>query len=174
MAEEKKEHWLNWLALSTLIFSAAATLGSSKAGGFAGKATAEQILASDQWAFYQAKSIKQHTYEIQREVLGLQATQATETAQPRYRETIERYTREISRYDGEKKEIKGRAETHEKTRDFCAKFAGIFGQAVLYLQIAIMLAALAALLKKMPLWIIGFLPGVAGLVYFLYGWYRTW
>ena len=174
MVEEKKEKWLNWLALSTLIFSAAATLGSSKTGGFAGKSTAEQILASDQWAFYQAKSIKQHTYEIQREVLSLQAMHAPETAQPKFREIVERYTREVGRYDSEKKGIKSRAEEHEKTRDFCAKFAGIFGKAVLYLQIAIMLSALAALLKKIPLWIISFLPGIAGLVYFLYGWYLTW
>ena len=66
MADEKKEKWLNWLALTTLIFSAAATLGSSKAGGYSSKSMGEQIKASDQWAFYQAKSIKQHTFELQR------------------------------------------------------------------------------------------------------------
>ena len=72
------------------------------------------------------------------------------------------------------KEIKGKAEGHEKTRDASAMFAGLFGKAVLYLQIAIMLSALAALMKKIPLWVISFLPGVTGLVYFLYGIYLTW
>src|SRR5690242_11287416 len=105
MADEKKEKWLNWLALTTLIFSAAATLGSSKAGGYSGKATSSQILASDQWAFYQAKSVKQHTYELQRDALSLQELSAPEAAQPKYKETLDRYAKELTRYDGEKKEI---------------------------------------------------------------------
>lgn len=174
MADDKKEKWLNWLALTTLIFSAAATLGSSKAGGYSGKATSQQILASDQWAFFQAKSTKQHLYELQREALTLQALSAPEPAQPRYKELIERYAKDISRYDGEKKEIKAKAEENEKTRDSSSKFAGLFGKAVLYLQVAIILSAMAGLLKKKPLWFISFLPGVTGLVYFLYSYWLTW
>ncbi|MEI6085496.1 MAG: DUF4337 domain-containing protein [Verrucomicrobiota bacterium] len=174
MADDKKEKWLNWLALSTLIFSAAATLGSSKAGGYSGKSTAHQILASDQWAFYQAKSTKQHLYELQREALTLQALAAPENAQAKYKETIDHYAQELTRYDGEKKAIKAKAEGHEKTRDESAKFAELFGQAVLYLQVAIILSAMAGLLKKQPMWFISFLPGVTGLVYFLYAYWLTW
>ena len=169
MAEENKEKWLNWLALSTLIFSAAATLGSFKGGGYSGLAMMSQNLASDQWAFYQAKSIKQHTYDLERDLLRLQIQHAPEAVQPKYQETIDRYTKEIERYTTEKKEIEAKARGHEKTKTEAQRYGGIFGKAVLYLQVAIMLAALGALLKKKPLWIIGLVPGVVGLVYFANG-----
>ena len=62
MADEPREKWLNWLALTTLIFSAAATLASFKGGGYSGTAMMEQNMASDKWAYYQAKSIKLTAY----------------------------------------------------------------------------------------------------------------
>jgi hypothetical protein len=174
MADDKKENWLNWLALSTLIFSAAATLGSSKSGGFGSKAMAEQILASDSWAYYQAKSIKLHSFELQRDALTLQVLSAPEAVQPKYKETIDRYTGEIKHYTDDKKTAYDDAKTHEKSRDDSKRYGGIFGTAVLYLQIAIIITALGALLKKKPLWYISFFPGVAGLVYFSYAFWLTW
>ena len=174
MADEKKEKWLNWLALTTLIFSAAATLGSSKAGGYSGKSTTSQILASDQWSFFQAKSTKQHLYELQRDALTLQALAAPESAQPKFKETLDRYAKSTAKYDGEKVDIKAKAEKLEVVRDESSKFAGIFGKAVLYLQVAIILSAMAGLLKKQPLWWISFVPGVAGMVYFISAFWLTW
>ena len=174
MADEKKEKWLNWLALTTLIFSAAATLGSSKAGGYSGKSTTSQILASDQWSFFQAKSTKQHLYELQRDSLTLQALAAPESAQPKFKEKLDKYAENITKYDGEKASIKAKAEKLEVVRDESSKFASIFGKAVLYLQVAIILSAMAGLLKKQPLWWISFAPGAAGLAYFLYAYCVTW
>jgi hypothetical protein len=169
MADQPKEKWLNWLALTTLIFSGAATLSSFKGGGYGSKAMMSQNLASDQWAFYQAKSIKQHSYELQADTLSLQAAQAPEALQAKYQETLARYAKEVERYKTEKKEIEDKARQHEKVKAECQRFAGIFGVAVLYLQVGIMLAALGALLKKKLLWIFGLIPGLAGLVYFANG-----
>lgn len=171
MADDKKEKWLNWLALTTLIFSAAATLSSYKGGGYSGKAMMAQNMASDQWAFYQAKSIKQHSYELDRDLLNLQVLHAPEAVQPKYHEAIERYSKEIERYKTEKKEIETKARDHEKIKAESQRYGGVFGLAVLYLQVGIMLAALGALLKKKLLWIIGLAPGVYGLVYFLNGFF---
>ena len=174
MADEKKEKWLNWLALTTLIFSAAATLGSSKAGGYSSKAMSEQIKASDQWAFFQAKSIKQHTFDLQREALSLAMLPVAEPIQAKYKEAIERIAKDVSRYDAEKKEIKAQAADHEKNRDVAAVFAGLFARAVLYLQVAIIVSALAALMKKQPLWLVSFVPGIIGMVYFIRAFWLTW
>jgi len=171
MSEEKTESWLNWLALTTLIFTAAATLASYKGGGYDGTAMMEQNLASDQWAFYQAKSIKQYTYELQGEALKLQALQAPEPVQAKYKETIDRYSKEVERYDTEKADIEKTARQHEQTKATSQRYASIFGLAVLYLQVSIMLAAVAALIKKPQLWIVGFIPGLIGLVYFLNGFF---
>ena len=174
MADDKKDKWLNWLALTTLIFSASATLGSSKAGGYSGKAMSEQIKASDQWAYYQAKSIKQHTFELQREALSLAMLPQAEAIQAKYTESIEHIAKDASRYDAEKKEIFAEAKAHEANRDTAANYGALFGRAVLYLQVAIIVSALAALMKKFPLWLIRFVPGIAGMIYFIRAFWLTW
>jgi Domain of unknown function (DUF4337) len=58
MAEEKKEAWLNYLALMTVIFAVCATLSTFKGGGYSTRSVMSQSQASDEWAFYQSKSIK--------------------------------------------------------------------------------------------------------------------
>jgi len=65
MAEEKKEPWLNYLALTTVILAVCATLATFKGGGYSTRSVMSQTRASDQWAFYQAKSIKGYIYEMQ-------------------------------------------------------------------------------------------------------------
>ncbi len=67
MAEEKKERWLSYLALTTVIFAVCATLSTFKGGGFSTKSVLAQTQASDQWAYYQSKSIKSYLYELQKE-----------------------------------------------------------------------------------------------------------
>ena len=171
MSEEKTEPWLNWMALTTLMFAAAATLASYEGGGYDGTAMMEQNLASDQWAFYQAKSIKQYTYEQQCEALKLQALQAPEPVQAKYKETIDRYSKEVERYNTEKADIEKLARQHEQTKAISQRYASNFGLAVVYLQVSIMLAAVAALIKKPHLWIVGFIPGLVGLVYFVNGFF---
>jgi hypothetical protein len=84
-----------------------------------------------------------------------------------YRATIEDYKKEIARYDGEKAQAMKDAIAYEQDRaDYQVKSAG-FGMAVVYLQVAIMFSALAALLKKKIIWFAGMAVGSVGLVYFL-------
>ena len=73
MAEEKKEPWLNQMALATVILAVCATLSTFKGGGYSTLSVISQTLASDQWAFFQAKSTKQHLYELQVEQFRLTA-----------------------------------------------------------------------------------------------------
>src|SRR5512136_522929 len=95
MAEEKKEQWLNWLALSTVVFAVCATLATFKGGGYSTRAVLSQTQASDQWAFYQAKSIKGYLYEIQREKLELEREAGSGVASP---EVLAAYDRTIGKY----------------------------------------------------------------------------
>ena len=50
-------------------------MGSLAAYGYSTQSVINQILASDQWAFYQAKSTKQHLNEMQLEQMKLQLLQ---------------------------------------------------------------------------------------------------
>ena len=54
---ERKETWINYLAFTTVIFAALATLSTFKGGGFSSRSVVFQAQASDQWAYFQAKSI---------------------------------------------------------------------------------------------------------------------
>lgn len=82
MAEEKKEKWLNYLALTTVIFAVCATLSTFRGGSFSTKSVLAQSEASDQWAYYQAKSIKGYLYELQKERFELEV-KATGSKMPK-------------------------------------------------------------------------------------------
>jgi hypothetical protein len=173
MAEEKKETWLNWLALSTVIFAVCATLATFRGGGYSTKAVLSQTQASDQWAFYQAKSIKGYLYEIQREKLELErevnrAGCAPETLAA-YDRTIARYAEKTAKYDTEKEQIAAAAKKFELARDEAKAHQAAFGVAVIFLQITILLSSVAALMKKRALWLAALAVGAAGLVGFANG-----
>ena len=57
--EEKKETgWLMYVAISTALMAVLAAISGLMAGHHSNEALIEQIKASDQWAYYQAKGIK--------------------------------------------------------------------------------------------------------------------
>ena len=76
MADETKEPWLNFLALTTVILAVCATMATFKGGGYSTRSIISQAQASDQWAYYQAKSVKANLYDISRDQLELQAKDA--------------------------------------------------------------------------------------------------
>ncbi len=173
MAEEKKENWLNYLALTTVIFAVCATLSTFKGGGYSTRSVLAQSQASDQWAFYQAKSIKGYIYDVQREKLELEL-KSSSAKMPKallteYEQKVDAYAKKIKKYDEEKKDIERDAKKFEVIKEDAQKHAQIFGMAVIFLQIAILLSSIAALLKKKIVWILGLIVGVVGLVYFANG-----
>lgn len=167
--EEKKEKWLNWLAITTIVFSAAATLATFRGGGLSTKAVLSQSHASDNWAYFQSKSVKQHTYEIQKEMFQIQTMTSPPEQAAAYKKRMEKYDEKINRYQKEKTSISCNARTLEAERTRCQDIGTLFGLAIPYLQVAIMLSALAALMKKRPLWAVGCLLGSAGVGYFIAG-----
>ena len=57
-AEHGGENWISWVALSTAILAVLAAIAGLLSGKHANEAMMSQIEASDQWGYYQAKSIK--------------------------------------------------------------------------------------------------------------------
>src|SRR5574340_692784 len=165
MTEEKKEPWLSYLALTTVIFAVCATLSTLKGGGFSTRAVMSQSQASDQWSYFQSKSIKGYLYELQKEKLELDAkTMKTGALKSDYEKRIAAYGEKIKKYDEEKKEIKSKAEDLEARRDQSQKHSGAFGMAAMFLQIAILLSSIAALMKQKYFWYLGMLSGAFGLL----------
>jgi hypothetical protein len=169
MSDEKKETWLNWLAITTIIFSACSTLSSFRGSSFSTRAILAQSNAADQWAYYQAKSVKLHTYELHKDAFELEAMSTTGAQADSFKARIAEYTSEIARYTKEKNAISDSAKSYETRRTEFQVHGASFSMAVVYLQVAIMLSALSALMKKKPLWLLGSIVGCVGLVYFLIG-----
>ena len=173
MAEEKKEPWLNYLALTTVILAVCATLSTFKGGGYSTRSVISQAQASDQWAFYQAKSIKENLYQLQRENLQLELKSMEGNLAPTklaaYQDAIAGYDRKIEKYDKEKAEIELKAHELEARRDDAQKHGQPFGMAIILLQIAILISSISALIKKKILWYLALPVGLVGMFFFADG-----
>lgn len=173
MAEEKKETWLSYLALTTVILAVCATLSTFKGGGFSTRSVMSQSQASDQWAYFQAKGIKAYMYQMQADklevdLLALPKSTTREVVSV-YKDKVAEYKKRVEKYEKEKAEIEIKAKQLESVRDESQLHSKAFGVAVIYLQIAILLSSIAGLLKKKMVWYGGLATGVVGLVYFADG-----
>jgi hypothetical protein len=171
MADEKKEPWLNYLALTTVIFAVCATLSTFKGGGYSTRTVINQSLAANQWSYYQAKSIKGYLYEIEKQNLQLDIKSHEGSAVgviDDYKKALAEAEQKITRYAAEKDSIQTDARKFEDIRDHAQRHSQVFGMAVIFLQIAILLSSIAALLKKKPVWVLGMAVGLVGMGYFVY------
>jgi hypothetical protein len=173
MAEEKKEPWLNYLALTTVILAVCATLSTFKGGSHSTRSVISQAQASDQWAFYQAKAIKGDLYQVQRDALQVSVNTlpaATPQAQRQvYLDKITDYDKKIAKYSKEKAAIMKQAQTLEQQRDAAQQQGKPFGISVIFLQVAILISSIAGLFKRKQIWYVALPVGLVGLVYFADG-----
>ena len=168
MAEETKDKWLNYLSFTTVFIAVCATLASFKGGGYGTTALLSQSNASDQWAYYQSKSIKSYIYETQKENLELQFSTATLNKEV-LQKKIDSYAGKIKKYGEEKEHISKEAKGLEAIRDESKAHAERFGMAIIFLQVSILLSSISALTKKKIFWGISVIIGAVGVVYFING-----
>jgi len=174
MAEEKKESWLGYVAVTTIVFAVCATLSTFKGGQHSTRAVLSQSKATNQWAYYQAKDMKQYLHELQKDSLDLALLNAGK-AEGDYakaaRSKEEAYAAKIAKYETQKEEIKKQAEAYDAAIAEAQAHSGAFGMAIIFLQIAILLCSVSALMKLKPVWVGGMAVGVVGLVFFANGFF---
>jgi len=174
MAAEKKERWLTYMAITTILIAVAATLSTFKGGGYSTRSLLNQTKASDQWAFFQSKSIKSYIYDLRTEnlellVATLEKQKGNEALAIKYKGMIEDYTQKVKKYEEEKEVINKEAKNFESLRDECKMHSDKFGIGVIFLQISILLSSIATLSKKKFVWICSLFLGVIGIFYFVDG-----
>src|SRR3989449_11535652 len=79
-AELRGENLISWVALSTAILAVLAALTGLLSGKHANEAMMSKIEASDQWSYYQAKSIKASVLEAKMSLSGVTNEQDREKA----------------------------------------------------------------------------------------------
>jgi hypothetical protein len=159
-AEEGREKWTLYLALSTALMAVLAAIASLLAGHHANEALIEQAKASDQWNFYQSKSLKQEIAVNTDQILH--ALGKTDT-------TVKDRGADIARYDREKADIKKEAEADEqKSAAHLGKHVPL-ASAVTAFQIAIAISAIAILTRRKRLWFASLVLTVIGGAFLIAG-----
>ena len=175
-AEHASEERFNRGAAMLIAFMAA-VLAVGGLGG--GNATDDMIIsnirASDTWAFYQAKNVRQTMYEI--EVAELESRSPADAAR------IADYKATIARYDDEpdpaapddplrgegKKQLMAQAQAFEAARDVAATKDDNFDFAEVALQLALVLGSVAILAGNRAVLILSGLVGAIGALLTLNG-----
>ena len=154
--EEKAERsFSRRVALMTAVY--AVVLAIASLGG--NNAMKEMLLAqqqsSDQWAFYQAKVIREHQYRAQKMRLEAELAERGPALRPearqRYEEVLKKFAEEEKRYNAEKKDIEKDAKKLEKERDWNRDKDPYFDYAEVLLQIAIVMASVSILSTSRPM-----------------------
>ncbi len=161
------------VALTTAIY--AVFMAITSLGG--NNATKEMLLAqqqsSDQWAFYQAKVIREHQYRAQALRLEVELAERGAAMRPesraRYEELQKKFAEEEKRYNAEKKEIEKEAKKLEHERDVNRARDPNFDFAEALLQIAIVIASVSILATSRALYAISLVFAAVGLLLCLNG-----
>lgn len=146
------------VAISTALIAVCAAISGLMAGHFSNEAMMEQIKASDQWAFYQAKGIKAEikVLEIKSSGANVAGSSGTDSSG-------------ASRYKKEQDEIKTEAEKFQQESASHLERHVSLSRAVTLFQIAIAISAIAILTKRKPLWYFGLVLALVGIVFFTIG-----
>src|SRR5580704_2889580 len=100
-AEEARERWTLYVALSTAFIAVLAAIAGLLGGHHVNEALIDQIRSSDQWAFYQSKSIKAEIASSTQKILEAMPGKPVPTDDNKAA---------VARYEKEKEDIKTKAE----------------------------------------------------------------
>jgi hypothetical protein len=155
--KERRDGWTRYVSLMVVVFAVATAIGSLKSGGFGSKVMLYQAQASDTWALYQAKSIKQRLAELE--------------ARSGDAELVAKANVDVARYAAEAKDVGTKASGLERARDEAARHGPPLGFAIASLQISIALASVCLITKRRGLWTASGLLGLLGIGYLVFGLY---
>jgi hypothetical protein len=183
--EEKAEHerddrFRNRAALLIALLAALLAIGGLGGGNATDDMVFNNIRASDTWAFFQAKNMRQTAYEIaagqiEAELADPSLAEPSRTAMSArladYRATIARYEDEPDpaapgdslRGEG-KRQLRAKAQSFEAARERAELQDGNFDLAEVLLQLALVLGSVAILAVNRPILILSGLLGLAGAV----------
>ncbi|HUJ89637.1 MAG TPA: DUF4337 domain-containing protein [Syntrophorhabdales bacterium] len=168
LEEEKEKSFTRRVALVTAIFAVA--LAITSLGG--SKAMKEMLLAqqeaSNQWAYYQAKVIREHLYRSQSLLLEAQLLERGSAMKPEVRGQIESLMKkasdEATRFAREKTAVEEEAKKVEHERDVYRGKDPYFEYGEVLLQIAIVMASIAILSASRPVFYFSLMSAAIGVI----------
>jgi hypothetical protein len=150
--------WIIKVALSSAIIAVMAAVAALLAGHYANDAMLEQMKATDKWAEFQAKSIKRNVLITKMETLAAMAKEKNEEDVAR----LETYRKDQEKVQEEATDLEKESAAHMTVHSTLAR-------SVTFFQIAIALAAIAALTRKKQMWLFSLVISVGGTFFFVLG-----
>ena len=161
--------WLNSAAAIAVALSATfMALCNVKDDNVGQAMAAAQAAGIDEWAYFQAKSMKQNMAEATADQLAIQRDLAVGMGadqQALLARKIEEYTAKAKRYDQEKADIKARAEGFAREYDRLNRRDDQFDMAEAALSVAIALMGISVLTKKKWLFLFATVVAMTGLTF---------
>jgi hypothetical protein len=157
--------WILWLSLSTAIIAVLAAIASLQSGSYANEAIVQkddavlhQSKADDAWAYYQAKGVKSAVYSMQ--------------ADPRWQAEAEKEKKEQKEIQAQAQEEERMVAERDESSERSLHVHHQFAKSVTIFQVAIALAAIAALTRRKSMWWVSLAVGAAGGAFFVLGFLR--
>lgn len=154
-AEEKgSDPFTRVVALMVAVYAvllAVTALGGSNAGK---DMVMAQQKASNAWAYYQAKVVRENLYVLAAKDMEMQLADIADEPNPSAKKKERRekaksdYDKKAAEYKKEKEEIMAEAREHEAERDLASRRDPYFDFAEVFLQIGIVLASVSMLSGK--------------------------
>ena len=175
LEEMKGKTFTKRVALTTAIF--AVILAITSLGG--NNAMKEMLLAqqqsSDQWAFYQAKVLREHLYRGQKLRLEIDLIERGNGMKAEVKERVEAILKKMAdeeaRYNVEKKEIEKEAKKLEHERDVNRDKDPYFDYGEVLLQIAIVMASVSILSGSRPVFYFSLVGAILGTLFSINGFF---
>ena len=155
------------VALTTAIYAVVLALASLGGNNAMKDMLLAQQQSSDQWAFYQAKVIREHLYRSQKLTVELALAEPSVLKGPeraKYEALAKRLADEEKRYNAEKKDIERDAKKLEAARDVYRARDPYFDFAEVLLQIAIVTASVSILSTSRTMFWFSLGLAIAGVV----------
>ncbi len=157
----ENEKWVMGVALSSAIIAGLAAVAALLAGVNANEAMVDQMRASDQWAYYQAKGVKSNVLSTKIDIL----IALGKTPDPKDKDKLASYKKEQEAIQKVATEKQKGSEEHLETHEVLARSVTMF-------QVAIAVAAISVLTKRRRFWYAALVASVIGTAFLGQGLFR--
>lgn len=157
-AHRSTESWVLGVALTAALLAVMAAITALVAEHHANEAMILQIQSSDQWNYYQAKSIKSSLLVTKAELLAALG------------KTVEKNDlKKLEDYKEEQETIKDVAEEKQHESESHLRHHAVLSRSLTMFQVGIAISAIAVLTKRKRFWIVSLGFAVVGLLFLAWG-----
>ena len=156
-AEHAKDPFDKMVAVTMAVIAAMLAIDGVMSHLFTTEELLLQQKASDQWSYYQAKSIRRYNSEVAMDVFKGLHSEAAEPSAAKYEKNIEKYRKESE-------EVSNEAKNFEAESRMKGDQAHRLDYGEVFLEIGIVFASMAILTKRNLIWFVSIASAFIGLL----------